>query len=105
MFQLDAPDASHPLAAAPPSALPRAIGRVAESLGGPAAEAAFLYDPSIAARRAARLRAALPGYSSAARSAFGDEVVEHLARAAQGELDAFAAGVTDWERERAFVRL
>lgn len=44
-------------------------------------------------------------HSSAARGAFGDDVVEHLARAAQGELDAFAMTVTDWERERAFARL
>jgi glutamine synthetase len=43
--------------------------------------------------------------SAAARAAFGDDVVEHLARAAQGELDAFAASVTDWERERGFERL
>lgn len=43
--------------------------------------------------------------SAAARSAFGDEVVEHLGRAAQAELDAFATTVTDWERERGFERL
>ncbi len=43
--------------------------------------------------------------SSAARAAFGDDVVEHLARAAQAELDAFASSVTDWERERGFQRL
>lgn len=43
--------------------------------------------------------------SVAARAAFGDEVVEHLARAAQAELDAFRATVTDWERERGFERL
>ena len=43
--------------------------------------------------------------SAAARAAFGDDVVEHLARAAQAELDAFARTVTDWERERGFARL
>lgn len=43
--------------------------------------------------------------SAAARGAFGDEVVEHLGRAAQAELDAFATTVTDWERERGFERL
>gem|GEM_PF-427697 len=43
--------------------------------------------------------------SSDARAAFGDDVVEHLARAAQAELDAFATSVTDWERERGFERL
>lgn len=44
-------------------------------------------------------------HSPAARAAFGDEVVEHLAGAAQAELDAFAASVTDWERQRGFARL
>lgn len=43
--------------------------------------------------------------SPAARRAFGDEVVEHVARGAQAELDAFASTVTDWERERGFERL
>lgn len=43
--------------------------------------------------------------SPAAREAFGAEVVEHLARAADAELRAFGAHVTDWERERAFARL
>ena len=44
-------------------------------------------------------------HSQAARAAFGADVVEHLARAAQAELDSFAASVTDWERERGFARL
>jgi len=43
--------------------------------------------------------------SAVARSAFGDEVVEHLAAAADAELAAFAATTTDWERRRGFERL
>jgi glutamine synthetase len=43
--------------------------------------------------------------SEAARAAFGDDVVEHLGRAATAELDAFAQAVTDWERARGFERL
>lgn len=43
--------------------------------------------------------------SPVARAAFGDEVVDHYAHAAQVELDAFAAAVTDWERIRGFERL
>ena len=43
--------------------------------------------------------------STAARKAFGDEVVDHYANMARVELAAFEAAVTDWERYRAFERL
>jgi glutamine synthetase len=43
--------------------------------------------------------------SSAAREAFGNEVVDHYAHAAAVELTAFDAAVTDWERARGFERL
>jgi glutamine synthetase len=43
--------------------------------------------------------------SSAARSAFGDEVVDHYLNNADVELAAFEAAVTDWERFRGFERL
>jgi glutamine synthetase len=43
--------------------------------------------------------------SAVARAAFGDEVVDHYAKRAQVELDAFGAAVTDWERFRGFERL
>ncbi|MGH2858978.1 MAG: glutamine synthetase, partial [Solirubrobacteraceae bacterium] len=43
--------------------------------------------------------------SEQARSAFGDEVVDHYLNMAQVELDAFDAAVTDWERYRGFERL
>jgi glutamine synthetase len=43
--------------------------------------------------------------SSLARSAFGDDVVEHYVNAARVELAAFDAAVTDWERFRGFERL
>ena len=43
--------------------------------------------------------------SDVARSAFGDEVVDHYANMARVELDAYRAAVTDWERYRGFERL
>jgi glutamine synthetase len=43
--------------------------------------------------------------SEVARSAFGDEVVAHYVHAADVELQAFDAAVTDWERYRGFERL
>jgi glutamine synthetase len=43
--------------------------------------------------------------SAVARAAFGDEVVDHYVNAADVELAAFDAVVTDWERFRGFERL
>jgi glutamine synthetase len=43
--------------------------------------------------------------SEVARAAFGKDVVEHYAHAAEVELAAFNAAVTDWERIRGFERL
>jgi glutamine synthetase len=43
--------------------------------------------------------------SAIARSAFGDEVVDHYTHAANIEVAAFNAAVTDWERYRGFERL
>ncbi len=43
--------------------------------------------------------------SAVARTAFGDQVVDHYAHAADVELSAFEAAVTDWERFRGFERL
>ncbi len=43
--------------------------------------------------------------SDMARAAFGDEVVDHYVHAADVELGAFQAAVTDWERYRGFERL
>ncbi len=43
--------------------------------------------------------------SALARSAFGDEVVEHYTHMARVEQQAFDAAVTDWERYRGFERL
>jgi glutamine synthetase len=43
--------------------------------------------------------------SDVARAAFGDEVVDHYVNAADVELEAFGAAVTDWERFRGFERL
>ncbi|MEO7062087.1 MAG: glutamine synthetase family protein [Lapillicoccus sp.] len=43
--------------------------------------------------------------SAVARQAFGDDVVDHYVHAADVELAAFGAAVTDWERVRGFERL
>jgi glutamine synthetase len=43
--------------------------------------------------------------SDFARGAFGDPVVEHYARAAEVEIEAFDAAVTDWELHRGYERL
>jgi glutamine synthetase len=43
--------------------------------------------------------------SRVARTAFGDEVVDHYVNAGDVELAAFEAAVTDWERFRGFERL
>jgi glutamine synthetase len=43
--------------------------------------------------------------SDVARDAFGEEVVAHYVNAADVELAAFGASVTDWERYRGFERL
>jgi glutamine synthetase len=43
--------------------------------------------------------------SAVAREAFGEEVVAHYLNAADVELAAFGAAVTDWERVRGFERL
>ncbi|HEY3727677.1 MAG TPA: glutamine synthetase family protein [Solirubrobacteraceae bacterium] len=43
--------------------------------------------------------------SDVARGAFGDAVVDHYVNAADVELTAFEAAVTDWERVRGFERL
>ena len=43
--------------------------------------------------------------SEIARAAFGDDVVDHYVNAADVELSAFGAAVTDWERYRGFERL
>lgn len=43
--------------------------------------------------------------SELAKEAFGQEVVDHYLNAAEVELTAFEAAVTDWERVRGFERL
>ena len=43
--------------------------------------------------------------SAVARAAFGEDVVDHYVNAADVELAAYAAAVTDWERVRGFERL
>ncbi|WP_243076223.1 glutamine synthetase family protein [Microbacterium sp. SS28] len=43
--------------------------------------------------------------SAIARTAFGDEMVEHYLNQARVEVEAYDAAVTDWERVRGFERL
>ena len=43
--------------------------------------------------------------STVARTAFGDDVVDHYVNMARIEIAAFGAAVTDWERTRGFERL
>ncbi len=43
--------------------------------------------------------------SEVARTAFGDDVVDHYVNMADVELAAYNATVTDWERRRGFERL
>ncbi|MFW5468954.1 glutamine synthetase family protein [Knoellia sp. CPCC 206435] len=43
--------------------------------------------------------------SAIAREVFGDDVVDHYVNAADVEITAFEAAVTDWERVRGFERL
>lgn len=43
--------------------------------------------------------------SEMARTAFGEDVIQHYLNMAQIEIDAFEAAVTDWERVRCFERL
>ncbi|MFI6446829.1 glutamine synthetase family protein [Kitasatospora sp. NPDC050543] len=52
-----------------------------------------------------REAADLWGSSALARSAFGDEVVEHYLTMARVEQAAYDGAVTDWERYRSFERL
>lgn len=101
---------AHPLtpaAALPCDALPHAVAQAARSLPGHAPDAAFLYDPSIAADRAARLRKALPSWVEVAyavkANAF-DPVLTALAQqvdgfevASTGELAAVQAA---WPADR-----
>jgi glutamine synthetase len=43
--------------------------------------------------------------SAIARTAFGDDVVDHYTNMADVELAAFGAAVTDWELRRGFERM
>ncbi|MGC5029584.1 glutamine synthetase family protein [Micromonospora sp. DT229] len=65
------------------------------------------YDDDDADRVPGTLRDALTLWesSTAARDAFGAEVVAHYANMARVELSAFDAAVTDWELTRGFERL
>jgi len=56
------------------------------------------------ATSAGKARDLLAG-SALAREAFGDDVVDHYVHAADTEIAAFNAAVTDWERVRGFERL
>ena len=65
---------------------------------------AYLADYEHVPSTLAEARDLLAG-SAVARAAFGDEVVDHYVNAADVEIAAFNAAVTDWERVRGFERL
>lgn len=71
---------------------------------GPAVPGSAYSDELPSVPRTLREAAELFERSELARSAFGDEVVEHYVNNARIELDAFDAAVTDWERVRGFER-
>ncbi|MDI5966059.1 glutamine synthetase family protein [Streptomyces sp. SL13] len=54
---------------------------------------------------ALREAAELWRHSAVARTAFGDDVVDHYLNMARVEQDAYDTAVTDWERRRSFERL
>lgn len=58
-------------------------------------------------RVAQSLSEALPLFKNSqfARSAFGDDVIDHYANMAKVEIDTFNLSVTDWERFRSFERM
>lgn len=58
-------------------------------------------------RRCRTLQEARDAFANSvlARNAFGDDVVDHYVNAADVELSAFEAAVTDWERRRCFERM
>jgi glutamine synthetase len=65
---------------------------------------AYVGDYEHVPRTLAEARDLLAG-SAIARAAFGDDVVDHYVNAADVEIAAFNAAVTDWERVRGFERL
>lgn len=73
---------------------------LAEPLTGNAYTAAVAHLPTTL-----REAAELFSESAIARSAFGDEMVDHYLNQARIEVEAYDAAVTDWERVRGFERL
>ena len=66
---------------------------------------AYVAADSRACPRRCPTRASCSPRATVAREAFGEEVVAHYLNAADVELAAFGAAVTDWERRRGFERL
>jgi glutamine synthetase len=73
---------------------------VSEPFGGNAYTAGFEHVPTSLAEAGELLQG-----SKLARLALGDAVVDHYVNAADVELAAYNAAVTDWERFRGFERL
>lgn len=88
MLQLHAAHPSQRAASLPLAALPAAVRRAAASLADPVPEAAFVYDPPIAALRAARLRAALPAWVEIAYAVKAN-AFEPVVAALAAEVDGF----------------
>jgi glutamine synthetase len=79
---------------------------IRNELEPPAAFVGNAYDDGDLARVPSTLRAARDAFagSAVAEAALGKDVVAHYLRAADVELEAFEATVTDWERRRGFER-
>ena len=85
-------------------------GIVAEELGAALHPGPWLSSAIAATRALVRMGASdkaaeLLAGSAMAEAAFGPDVVAHYVHAAEVELAAFEASVTDWERFRGFERL
>lgn len=77
-----------PTAAWDADALPSAVAAAARTLAGDPGQAAFLYDPALAAQRAARLRRALPVWAELAYAVKANAFAPVLAALGQ-EVDGF----------------
>lgn len=83
------------------------LAGIEQRLEPPPAFVGDVYRATDLPRVAATLEHALASFASSAtaRTAFGDEVVDHYARFHEVEVEAHRAAVTDWERRRYFERI
>lgn len=89
------------------AALASGIAGIEQRLEPPPEFRGDVYQARDLPRVAVSLEAAVEAFaaSGAARSAFGDPVVDHYAHMGSVEVAAYRAAVTDWERARYFERI